>query len=144
MSQIGNDFKFYVAAPLEVVNETNARAITSDVCKVKNVSLSATRAEITSASRCNVSRRSGTLTVGLDVTFEFDSADSYYYLLRTAFYTNNAKVFVAEVYPDLATGYGTAGNASVTSFAENHNVDAYAEVTVKFVFEVADLLILND
>lgn len=143
MSQLGNDYNFYVAAKLGTVNEENARAITSSVCKVKSLSVTASRAEITSATRCGVSKRSGALSVGIDVTFEFDTADAYYELLRNAFFVTNEKVFVAEILGEITNGQGIAGNVSVGKFDQKHDTDAYAEVSVNFLFEVADLLILE-
>lgn len=141
----GDEFKFYIAEKLDVVNQENARdVVDAHICRTKTLKVNATRATITSTSRCGTSTGSGALSVTIDATFAYDPTDTYYNLVRTAFFTNPPeKVFVADMYPDLATGLGYAGNVSVLSFSESRDASNYAEVSISFGFDIDELLILD-
>lgn len=139
----GNDFKFYVASALEQVTQENAREVSSVECAVRSMSINMTRATITVAERCGVSTSSGSLSVTADATLGLDAAQQDTYNLLKHAMVDGEKVFIAEVYPTLQDGFGTAGNVSILSFNQNHATDAYVQVSVSFGFEISDLLILD-
>lgn len=141
----GDQFKFYIAEKLDTVTQEAARAVQDvHVCKTKTLKVNATRAQITSTSRCGTSISSGALSVSIDATFEYDITDTYYNLVRAAFFTQPpVKVFVADMYPNLETGQGYAGNVSVLSFSESHDSNTFAEVSISFGFQISDFLVLD-
>ena len=131
----------YSATPAAVAGdhmiEDEARSLATgssaavSYCPVVTFTITPSKEKLEFKTRCAKSALTGVEDVVASITFIPNAmTDEFYDVLRSA-YINDSAVFLADVYGDLATGIGQAGNFKLYSFPQAADVNGVFTVTIE-------------